>query len=99
MQGCVEAVELGAGEAACLAAWADASAEEALIGVDVADAVEDGLVEQRSLDGELASFEEVGESVWGDGGGFGAGAEVGLVGDRETAEAAGVDKTELAAIG
>ena len=50
-QGGAEAGELFAGELAGLAARADAGAEEAFVGVDVADAVEQGLVEQGGLDG------------------------------------------------
>ncbi len=111
LEGGVEADELGAGEAAGVAGGADAGAEEAFVGVDVADAVEDGLVEEGGLDGELTAAEEVGEVGGGDGGGFGAGAGVagGLGGvgggfgvkvdDGEAAEAAGVYEAEFAAVG
>ena len=94
----VEAHEFGAGEFAGRAAGADGGSEEALVGVDVADAVEDGLVEERGFDGELAVFEEGGEVGGGDGGGFGTGAGV-VGGDGEAAEAAGVDEAEFAVVG
>ena len=61
-------------------AWrrgADAGAEEGFVGVDVADAVEQGLVEQRGFDGGLAAAEEGDEVFEGDGEGFAAGAGVG----------------------
>ncbi len=114
LEGGVETGELGAGEAAGVAGGADAGAEEALVGVDVADAVEDGLVEEGGLDGELAAAEELGEVGGGDGGGLGTGAGVagvfcfgfgvrfgGIVevDDGEAAEAAGVDEAEFAGVG
>ena len=99
-EGGAEAGEFGAGEAAGLAAGADAGAEEALVGVDVADAVEQGLVEQGGFDGGLAVAEEGDEVFEGDGEGFGAGAGVLLrvcgCDDGEAAEAAGVDEAEFA---
>ncbi len=98
LEGGVEAGELGAGEAPGGAAGADAGAEEGFVGVDVADAVQDGLVEECGFDGELAAAEEFGEGFRGDGGGFGAGAGVGAEG-TEAAEAAGVDEAEFAAVG
>ena len=77
LQGGVEPVELGAGEAAGDAGGADSGVEEALVGVDVADAVEERLVEQGGLDGELAAAEEGREVVGGDGEGFAAGSAEG----------------------
>jgi hypothetical protein len=53
-----EARQLVAGETAGVAAWADSGMVKGLVGVDVADAVEEGLVEERSLDGGLAVAEE-----------------------------------------
>lgn len=73
-QGGVELIEAFAGQAACLAGGADAGAEEALVRVDVANSVEQGLVKERGFDGELAPFEEGGKGWLGDGQGFGAGS-------------------------
>ena len=53
-----EAGEFGAGEAAGVAAGTDAGVEEALVGVDVADAVEQALVQQRGFNGGAAAPEE-----------------------------------------
>ena len=98
-QGGAEAGEFVAGEAAGVAGGTDAGVEERLVGVDVADAVEEGLVEQRGLDGGLAVAEEGDEVFERDGEGFAAGAFVLGVGcdDGEAAEAAGVDEAELLA--
>jgi hypothetical protein len=75
-EGGAEPDELGAGEARGLAARADVGEEEGLVGVDVADAVEQGLVEQRGLDGGAAVAEDGDEVGEGDGEGFAAGALV-----------------------
>ena len=71
-----QAGQLGAGEAGGLAGGADGGAEERLVGVDVADAVEQGLVEQRGFDGRAARMEEGDEVCEGDGEGLAAGAGV-----------------------
>ncbi len=71
-----EAGEFVAGEASGVAAGADAGVVEGLVGVDVADAVEEGLVEERGLDGGLAVAEEGDEVFERDGEGFAAGAGV-----------------------
>ena len=92
-----EAGELVAGESSGVARGADAGVEEGLVGVDVADAVEEGLVEQRGLDGGLAGAEEGDEVFKRDGEGLAAGAGIGIGGYREAAEAAGVDEAEFAA--
>ena len=80
-----------------MAARADPGVVEGLVGVDVADAVEEGLVEERGLDGGLAVAEEGDEVFERDGQGFAAGAGVGGSCDGEPAEAAGVDEAELPA--
>lgn len=102
-----EALVLGAGEASGVAGGADGGAEEALVGVDVADSVEEGLIEERGLDGGLAVAEERGEGGGGDGEGFAAGAGVFFGGcavsccfvsgcvDGEAAETAGVYEAEF----
>ena len=69
--------ELDAGEARGLPARADMGEEEGLVGVDVADTVEEGLIEQRGLDGRTAVAEEGDEVCEGDGEGFASGAGVG----------------------
>lgn len=76
-QSFAEAGELFAGDAGGLSARADSGAEEGLVGVDVADAVEQGLIEQRGLDGGLAAAEEGDEVFERDGERFAAGAGVG----------------------
>ena len=95
MQRRAEAGQLVAGEAAGVAAGADSGVVEGLVGVDVADAVEEGLVEERGLDGGLAVAEERDEVFERDGEGFFAGAGVGSRADGEAAEAAGVDEAKL----
>jgi len=49
------------GEASCYPGGPDSSAEETLIGVDIADAMQERLVEQSGLDGEFAPTEESNE--------------------------------------
>ena len=94
-----ESLELGAGDAGGLAAGTDAGAGEGFVGVDIADAVEQGLVEEGGLNGRSAAAEERGEVGGRDDEGFGAGAGVGLAMDGEAAEAAGIDEADLAAVG
>ncbi len=92
----MELVEAFAGQATCLARWADAGTEEALVRIDVADAVEQRLVEERSFDGELAPVEEGGEGWFSDGEGFAAGSGEGFGDEGKSPEAAGVDEAKLA---
>ena len=75
-----------------MARGADAGVEEGLVGVDVADAMEEGLVEERGLDGGLAGAEEGDEVFEWDGEGLFARAGIGIGGYGEAAEAAGVDE-------
>ena len=96
-EGGAEAGELGAGESAGVAEGSDAGVEESLVGIDVADAVEEGLVEQRGLDGGLAGAEEDDEVFERDCEGLFARAGIGIGGYGEAAEAAGVDEAELTA--
>src|SRR5882757_1156161 len=86
------------GETASVAAGADSSAEEALIGVDIANPMKQRLIEQCCFDGSFSSPEEADEVPVGDGEGFAAGASVGLPrrDDGQATEAAGVDETQLA---
>ena len=94
-----EAGEFVAGEAAGLAAGADLGLEECFVGIDVAYSVEEFLVEERGLDGNLAVAEEDDKVFKRDGEGLAAGAGVGLVyitiQDGEAAEAARIDETEF----
>ena len=95
-----ESGEFCASETTGVAGGADAGVEECLVGVDVADAVEQGLVEQRGLDGGFAVSEESDEVFEGDGEGFDAGTDVFLFprggsDDGETAEASSVDEAKL----
>lgn len=57
-QGLAQADEFGAGEASGMAAGTDPGTEEALVGVDVAHAVKQTLVQQRGLDGGAAATKE-----------------------------------------
>ena len=96
-EGGAEAGELGAGESAGVAEGSDVGVEEGFVGVDVAYAVEEGLVEQRGFDGSFAIAEEGDEVFEGNGEGLFAWAGIGIGGYREAAEAAGVDEAEFAA--
>ena len=102
-EGGAEAVELGAGEAAGVAAGPDAGAEEAFVGVDVAHAGEEGLVEEGGFDGGAAAAEEGGKVGGGDGEGLGTGSGEGGLGaevaEVEAAEAAGIDEAHFATAG
>jgi hypothetical protein len=69
--------------------------EESLVGVDIADSVEEGLVEERRLDGSPAVAEEGDEVFERDGERLATGAGVGGVRDGKAAEAAGVYEAEL----
>ena len=96
-EGGAEVGKFVAGEAACVTCGADSGVKEGLVGVDVADAVEEGLVEKRGLDGGLAGAEEGDEVFEWDGEGLFAGAGIRIGGYGEAAEAAGVDEAEFAA--
>jgi len=98
-----KAFELGSGEAAGAPAGPDSSVEEALVGIDVAHAGEEGLVEESGLDGELAAIKKSSKRSAADGERVGAGREKagshGEVAQLEAAEAAWVDEAQLAAAG
>lgn len=74
LDGGVEQGQLGAGEAGGGAFGADTGAKEGLVGVDIADSVEEFLVEESGFDGSFSPFEEGEERAWGDGEGLGSGA-------------------------
>ena len=63
-----------------MTARADSGVEERLVGVDVADAVQERLIEERGLDGCLAVAEERNELVQRNGKRLAPGAGVRLVG-------------------
>ena len=102
-----QAGEFGAGEARGLASGTDGGAEERLVGVDVADAVQERLIEQSSLDRRAARVEESDEIGEGDGEGFASGAGKGcrlLVAgcwlrcvEGDATEAAWIDEADFAA--
>ena len=95
-EGGAEAKQLCAGKTAGLAARTDAGAKEAFVGVDVADAVEQGLVQERGLDGGSAALEETEEVFFRDGEGLGTGPVVGVCGvDGEAPEATSIDEAKL----
>ena len=91
---------------AATAGGTDGGAEERLVGVDVADAVKEGLVEQSGLDWGAARVKEGDEAGEGDGEGFATGAgescRLQVVRCRlrcvegDAAEAAGVDEANFA---
>jgi len=102
-----QAGQLGSGEAGGLAGGADGGAEERLVGVDVADAVQERLIEQRGLDRRAARMEEGDEAGERDSERFAAGAGEGcwlLVAgcwlrgvEGDAAEAARIDEAEFTA--
>ena len=71
-QGEAEALEFISSQAPSRSARPNAGAEETLVGVDVADAGEEGLVEQSGFDGEFAAAKEGGEGFGLDLEGLGA---------------------------
>jgi hypothetical protein len=102
----VEAIQLLRSEPCGHAAGADFGAEEALVGIDVADAVQQALVEQRCFDGGASLVKELAEVGFGDAQRFCAGTTEAsdirgvircLFGDVQAhaAEAAGIDKAEF----
>ena len=97
-----EAFKLRARKRGGEAAGTDACAKEAFVGVDVADAVEQGLVEERGFDGDFAGLEEAGEVMGVDGHRLAAWAAEGRlfaqVEEFEATESPGIDKTNLPAI-
>jgi len=98
-----EALQLIAREAARLAARANAGAKETFVGVYVAHAGEEGLVEQSCFDGEFAATKESGEGLGVDLQGLGSGSGKGFtfreITEFEAAEAAWIDETKFAAAG
>ena len=105
LHGAMEAVQFLRGEPGGHAARPDLGAEEALVGIDVADAVQQILVEQRRLDGGAAAVEELAEVGFRDAQGFlpgpvkPAGPRLfGVLRDMQAhaAEAAGVHEAQLA---
>ena len=97
----VEAVEFGAGKPAGLTAGTDTGAKETFIGIDIAHAGEQRLVEQRGLDGELTAPEENGEFAAGDGERLCASGVKGRatleITELKAAEATGINEADLLA--
>ena len=98
-----EALKLSTGEAAGYAAGADAGAEKAFVGVDVADAGEESLIEKGGFDRGPAAAEKGGEGFCADGEGLEAGGEecggIAEIFVDEATEAARIDKAKLTAAG
>ena len=95
-----KAADLLTAEAVGGSSRVDAGIEQGFIRVDVADAGEEFLIEQRGFDGAPRLFQQRGECFWGEGEGFGTKIGVGgfLGGkDEESAEAAGVGEAQLLA--
>ena len=80
-----------------MACGTDAGVKESFISVDVADSVEQGLIEKRGFDRRFSITEKGNEVVKRDRERFGAGAFVFCIGcyDGEAAKAAGIDKSEF----
>jgi len=100
-QGLAEPFKLGAGQPAGLTAGPNTSPEEAFVGIDVAHAGQQSLVEQGGFDGQLASPKQAGEGLGADGerllsGTRKAGGAV-QVAQLEAAKTARVYKSDLAA--
>ena len=102
-EGEAEAFELGVAEAACLTARTDAGAEEGFVGVDVADAGEERLIEESGLDGEFAPAKQRGEFRGRNLEGLGArsGEVCGSreIAELEASETARIDEAKLASAG
>ena len=98
-----QAVEFGAGETAGGFAGADAGAKEAFVGIDVAHAREQFLVEEGGLDGDAAAAKQGGELSGADGEGLGAGSRktgfAGEIPEFEAPEPARVDESQFTATG
>ena len=103
LQGRAKAVKFSALDAAGHAFGTDSGAEEAFVGVDIAHAVEQRLIEQRRFDGQLAAAKELSESLGSDGGWLRAGSEEGFGAIQftkfKTPEAAGIDEAHLTSAG
>jgi len=93
---------LGAGEGGGAFAGVEAGGVEGFVDVDVAQAGDEGLVEEGGFEGAFGGAEEGVEVGWGEGEGFGAEAEFGGVAGREVddlAEAAGVGESQMEDVG
>src|SRR5258708_5191279 len=101
----MQPVELIPREPACGATRTDARAEKGFVRIDVAHAMQDRLIEQSSLDRQLAPFEQLGELVGGDSRGLFARAGITFTTfvskrhNRKPAESARIDETNLALVG
>ena len=93
-----EAVKAGAGQAAGHAGWTNAGAEKTFVGIDVPYPVEKGLIQEGGFDVQPAAAKECSEIVGGDGEGLCTWSGEGC-GEREAAEAAGIDEAQLASGG
>ncbi len=98
-QGEAQALEIGPGEASGLSPRPDAGPGQGLIRIDIADAMQQRLIEQGGFDGGAAMAKESGEVSWDDGQGFDPRADIGFLPNGEPAEAARVDEADLTSIG
>jgi hypothetical protein len=102
-EGEAETFELGAGKAAGAAGGADAGAEEALVGVNVAYTSEQRLIKKGCLDGQAPAAEESGEGLRRDLERLGSRRDellsAGEVAKLEAAEAARIDEAQLVSAG
>ena len=98
LDGLGELADLCVGEVVGGGEGVDGGDEERFIGVDVAEAGDEGLVEECGLDRAAGAGEELVELVWVEGEGFGAEVGFGVGGggeERDGAEAAGVAEAEM----
>jgi len=96
----VKTRKFGAGQAACVAGWADAGVEKALVCVDVAYAVQQRLIQQCSFDRGLPATKERDEIFKPDSERFCAGSGIFPFWSNgfhhgQAAEAAGIDEAKL----
>src|ERR1700723_3780870 len=96
----MQALQLCVREFAGLFAWTNARAKQALIRVDIAHAMQDGLIQQCGFNCQLAAFEELGKIFRGDGSRLRTWPRVAarLLHDAEPPKAAWVDKANFASI-
>ncbi len=98
-----EAFELGVCKAAGAACGANAGAEEALVGINVAHAGKQRLIEKSCFDSQASAAEKSGEGLWRNLEGFGSRRDetlsAGKVAEFEAAEAAGIDEAQFESAG
>ena len=98
-QGEAQALEVGPSEASGLSSRSDAGPGQGFVCIDVADAMQQRLIEQGGFDGGAAMAKESGKVGRDDGQGFDTRTNIGLLPNGEPAEAARIDEADLTGIG